>query len=85
MAIVMKIGVRAVDGECFPVPDLEIGARYRYKNSPSRWSTEKTYGDGIAWFADEHPEPPLEMHLYVSDVLCDTFKVEDGAMLVLEL
>ena len=85
MAIVMKIEVRAVDGECLPVPDLEIGARYRYENSPSTWDTETTNGDGVASFVDEHPEPPLEMRLYVSDALCDTFEVEDGATLVLEL
>ena len=85
MAIVMKIGVRAVDGECYPISDLEVGARFKYADNPSRWSTETTDGDGVAWFVDEHPEPPLEVKLYLGDTLCDTFPVADGTMLVLEV
>jgi hypothetical protein len=85
MAIVVKFGVRAVDGECIPVADLEIGARYKYEHNPSTWNSETTDGDGVAWFVDEHPESPLEVKLYVGDTFCDSFPVEDGAMLILEV
>ena len=85
MAKVVKLGVRVVDGECIPVADLEIGARYKYRDVPSTWSSEVTDGDGLAWFCDEHPEPPLEVKLYVGDTLCDSFPVEDGTTVILEV
>jgi hypothetical protein len=85
MTTVAKLGVRVIDGECIPVPGLEIGARYKYRASPSTWSSECTDGDGLAWFSDEHPEPPLEVKLYVGDTLCDTFPVEDGTTVILEV
>ena len=67
------------------LPELEIGARFKYEQNPSTWSSEITDGDGVARFVDEHPEPPAEVSLYVGDALCDSFPVEDGAMLVLEV
>ena len=85
MITVMKLGVRVVDGECIPVPGLELGARYKYEHSPSTWSSETTDGDGLAWFSDEHPEPPAGVTIYVGDTLCDTFPVEDGATVILEV
>jgi hypothetical protein len=85
MTTVAQLGVRVIDGECIPVPGLEIGARYKYRASPSTWSSECTDGDGLAWFSDEHPEPPLEVKLYVGDTLCDTFPVEDGTTVILEV
>ncbi len=83
--MVVRFGVRVIDGECFPVPDLELGARYKYEHSPSTWSSQSTDGDGLAWFVDEHTEPPLEVNLYVGDTLCDTFPVEDGSTVILEM
>lgn len=85
MTIVVKLGVRVVDGECIPVPGLELGARYKYEQSPSTWSSETTDGDGLASFHDNHPEPPLEVKLYVGDTLCDSFPVEDGSVVILEV
>lgn len=85
MTTVVKLGVRAVDGECIPVPGLEIGARYTYPDSPSTWSTECTDGDGLAWFCDEHPELPSEVQLYLGDKYCDTFPAEDGTTVILEV
>jgi hypothetical protein len=85
MTSVVQVGVRVVDGECMPVPDLEVGARFKYEHIPSSWCSECTDGDGLALFHDEHPEPPIEVTFYVDDQPCDTFPVEDGATLVLEL
>jgi hypothetical protein len=85
MTMVVKLGVRVVDGECLPVAGLEIGARYKYEHSSSTWSSETTDGDGLAWFNDDHPEPPLEVNLYAGDTLCDTLPVEDGAVVILEV
>jgi hypothetical protein len=85
MGMVVKLGVRVVDGECIPVAGLEIGARYKYAQHSSTWSSETTDGDGLAWFNDDHPEPPLEVNLYAGDTLCDTFPVEDGAVVILEV
>lgn len=85
MTTVVKLGVRVMDGECIPVPGLEIGARYKYEHSPSTWSSECTNGDGLAWFCDEHPEAPLEVKVYVGDKYCDTFPVEDGTTVILEV
>jgi hypothetical protein len=64
--------VRAVDGECQPVPDLEIGARFRYAGAPSTWSAEPTDGEGYAHFDDEHPAAPLEACLFVGGEHCGT-------------
>ncbi len=78
--------VRAVDGECQPVPDLEIGARFRYSASPSTWSAEQTDGEGYARFDDEHPEAPLEACLFVGEQHCGTIApVEPGGCHILEL
>ncbi|GBE22024.1 MAG TPA: hypothetical protein ENH00_09830 [Actinobacteria bacterium] len=85
MATVVRLGVQAVDGECIPVPNLEIGCRYKYVRRPSTWSLECTNGDGLVWFHGEHQEPPVEVDLFVGDQFCDTFPVEDGTIVVLEL
>lgn len=78
--------VRAVDGECQPVPGLEIGVRYHYAASPSAWSAEETDGEGYARFDDEHPEPPLDAGLFVGGQHCGTVApVEPGSCHVLEL
>jgi hypothetical protein len=85
VATVVKIGVRAVDGEAIPVPGLEIGCRYRYVRHASTWSVRCTDGDGLAWFHDDHREPPVGIDLFVGDRFCDTFPAEDGTTVVLEL
>ena len=78
--------VRAVDGECQPVPDLEIGARFHYPASPSTWSVEKTDAEGYARFDDEHREAPLEACLFVGGEQCCTIApVEPGGCHILEL
>jgi hypothetical protein len=84
----IRIGfrVRAVDGECQPVPDLEIGARFHYPASPSTWSVEQTDAEGYARFDDEHPEAPREAHLFVGGEHCGTITpVEAGGCHIVEL
>ncbi len=85
MVTVIRLGVSVVDGECFPVPGLALGARFKYESSPSSWNCEITDSDGLATFHDEHPEPPLELSIYVDDTLCDSFPVVNGSTLVLEV
>ncbi len=62
-----------------------MGARYRYEGSPRTWSSETTDGDGFAHFSDEHPEPPLEVCLFVSDEDCGSYDVADGVHLIVEM
>lgn len=85
VATIVRFGVRVVDGECIPVPGLELGARYTYENSPSTWNSAITDGDGTAQFCDEHSEPPLNVSIYIGDSFCDTFAVDDGATFILEV
>ena len=85
MTTVVRFGVRVVDGECLPVPGLELGARYKYEHAPSTWSSAITDGDGTAQFCDQHAEPPLQMDVYIGDSFSDTFPVEDGTTAVLEV
>jgi len=78
--------VRAVDGGCQRVPDLEIGARFRYAASASTWSAQPTDAEGYARFDDEHPEAPLEACLFVGGLHCGTFTpVEPDGCHILEL
>lgn len=78
--------VRAIDGECQPVPGLEIGARFHYAAAPSTWSAQTSDGEGYADFDDEHPEAPVEAHLFVGDEHCGTASpVEAGGCYLLEL
>ena len=83
--VLLTIGVRAVDGEVIPVPDLEVGARFSYRAAASTWSTAVTDGDGCAMFRDHHPEVPEHVCLYVGDERCGTFPVTDGGTIVLEV
>lgn len=85
-SIRMTFRVRAVDGECQPVPGLEIGARFRYAASPSTWSTQTTDGEGYACFDDEHPDTPQEACLFAGGEHCSTIApVEAGTCHILEL
>lgn len=85
MGIIVPYAVEVVDGEGIPVPAVEVGARYRYESSPRTWSSELTDGDGCAHFNDEHPEPPLEVCLFVGDSDCGSQVVENGARYILEM
>ena len=85
VATVVRFGVRVLDGECIPVPGLELGARFKYEREPSTWNSAVTDGDGTAEFCDEHPEPPVRVDVYVGESLCETFPVEDGATFILEV
>jgi hypothetical protein len=67
------------------VPGLQIGARYKYTHSPSTWNSATTGGEGVAQFCDEHIESPLLVDLYIGDSFCDSFPVEDGSTLILEV
>jgi hypothetical protein len=78
--------IRAVDGECQPVPDLEIGVRFSYPSSPSTWSAQPTDGEGYAHFDDEHPEAPVEACLFVGGEHSGTIApLETGGCYMLEL
>lgn len=77
--------VHAVDGECLPVPDLEVGARFAYPAAPSSWSTATTDADGRAVFRDRHTEAPATVCLYLGDERCGTYPVADGVSIVLEV
>jgi hypothetical protein len=85
MATTTRFGISVIDGECHPVAGLQLGARYKYENSPSSWNCETTDGDGLAFFCDEHSEPPLEVSIYVDDTLCDSFPVVNDSTFVLEV
>lgn len=77
--------VLVLDGEGIPVPAVEVGARYRYRNLPRTWSHEVTDGDGCAVFRDDHTEPPVEVCLLVSDDRCGDYPLRDGDRYVLEM
>lgn len=78
--------VRAVDGECQPVPDLELRAVFHYAIASPRESTRRTDADGCAHFDDDHPEPPLEARLFVDDEDCGRVTpLEPGGCHILEL
>jgi len=85
MTVVVRMGVLVIDGECIPVPDVEVGARFKYSDRASTWCSVQTDGDGMAWFRDEHLELPLQVDLYAGHLLYDTFPVADGTTLVLEV
>ncbi len=85
LATVVEFQVVVVDGEGIPVPGLEIGARYHYRNSPSTWDCATTDGDGVARFTDEHAEMPFEVALFVGDEQCGTYPLTNHAHLTLEM
>jgi hypothetical protein len=85
MSTVVSFGVRVLDGECEPVPGLELGARYKYENNPSTWTSATTDGDGLARFRDEHSESPLRVDVYLGDSFAETFPVVEGSTVVLEV
>jgi hypothetical protein len=86
IATEISFRVEVVDGDCIPVPGLEIGARYHYPSAAGTWSTAVTDGDGCATFGDAHPEPPESVCLYVDGDPClTTQSVEDGHTYVLEI
>ena len=78
--------VRAVDGECQAVPDLELRAVFRYAAASPRESCRRTDAEGCAHFDDEHPEAPLEARLFVGDDDCGRVTpLEPGGCHILEL
>lgn len=83
--VLLTIGIRAVDGEVIPVPDLEVGARFNYPAAASTWASAVTDGDGCATFRDRHPEHPEDVCFYVGDERCGTYPVTDGGTIVLEV
>ena len=57
----MRIAFRVtepIDGDCEPVADLEVGARFRYTAAPSTWSTALTDGDGLRPLRRHPPRSP---------------------------
>ncbi len=85
LATTIGYRVYIVDGECLPVPGVEICARYHYPTAASTWDCAESNGDGVAVFSDEHPEPPREVALFVNGELCGTFDVAEDALLTLEM
>ena len=85
LATIIEYQVDVVDGECLPVPGLEVGARYHYPTAASTWDCAKSDGDGVARFRNEHPEAPTEVALFVGGELCGTFPLTDSAHLTLEM
>lgn len=85
LATVVDYGVYVVDGEGMQVPDVEIGARYRYASAPATWGTARTDGNGFASFSDAHPEMPTEVSLFVGDDQCGTYPLKPGAHLTIEM
>jgi hypothetical protein len=77
--------VRALDGECLPVADLDLGGRFSYPTTPSTWSTSRTDANGYARFTEEHAESPTSVALFVGDLQCGSYEVEDGGTIILEL
>ena len=57
MTTTVQIGVGVINGEWSPVP--EFGARFRYEQFESSWSSQRTALDGLASFRDEHLDPPV--------------------------
>ena len=82
---VVEFTVRAVDGECLEIPELEIGARFRYPSSATTWAVSRTKADGCAAFRDEHLEQPIEVDLFVDSEHCGSFPIEYNTTIVLEL
>lgn len=85
MATVVEFLVKVYDGECIPVADLEIGARFAYPDAPSTWSRSVTDGDGCAAFREAHHEPPEGVDLFVGGAMSEHFAVQHGATLILEV
>ncbi len=82
---VIEFDVMVLDGEGHPVPEVEVGARFRYANQARSWSVETTDGDGCAWFRDQHREPPIDVCLFIEDCDCGSYTVEDGEHLTVEM
>ena len=85
LATIVDHAVVVVDGECLPVPGLEVGARYHYPSAPSTWDSAKTDGDGVAQFGGEHQEMPGDVAMFVDGELCGTFPFANHARLTLEM
>lgn len=85
LATTIDYRVYVVDGECLPVPGVEICARYHYPTAASTWDCAESDGDGVAFFSDEHVEPPSEVALFVNGELCGTYDVSDHVTLTLEM
>lgn len=85
LATVIRFEVFAVDGECLPIPGVEIGARFHYADAPSSWDCATTDGDGVASFVGEHPEPPTETALFVADEMLGIYAVGDHERITIEL
>ncbi len=85
MSTMVPFEVEVVDGEGIPVPELAVGARYRYPQAAGTWSSESTDAGGCARFRDSHIEPPVEVSLFVGDDECGSFALLDDAHFVLEM
>lgn len=85
LATIVDYSVYVVDGECLPVPGMEICARYHYPTAASTWDCAESGGDGVARFSGEHVEPPSEVALFVDGQLCGTYPLAPGATLTLEM
>ncbi len=81
----LVLDVKVIDGEGLPVPSIEVGARYRYDSGPRTWSVEYTDADGHASFRDDHPQPPVEVALFVQDEDCGLYPVNEGAYITVEM
>jgi hypothetical protein len=81
----ISFNVKVIDGEGLPVPDVEVGARYKYVSGPRTWSAEHTDGDGLAEFHDDHAEKPTEVELFVDEQDCGCYPVFDGEHITLEM
>ena len=85
LATIIDYRVYVVDGECLPVPGMEICARYHYPTTPSTWDCAESGGDGIAEFSGEHAEAPSEVALFVNGQMCGTYPLVHDATLTLEM
>jgi len=85
MNAMVSFEVDVVDGEGIPVPELDVGVRYRYPQAPRTWSSETTDASGCARFRDTHVERPVEVCLFVGEDECGSFALVDGANFILEM
>lgn len=85
MSKMVSFDVKVIDGEGLPVPSVEVGARYKYEQESRTWSAKYTDGDGLAAFRDNHPEPPVEVTLFVEDEECGRYPVTEGEHITLEM